>query len=111
MCYLCIHDHGSLTEKLNHHSLFVDVAGESRIDAVGVPEQVVGLMLHVIAKSTTDETRYRSGRAKTSTKYNVIYSVGQLQNINPGRLLRALYTVGNDHKRSRYDRIRNNTIV
>jgi hypothetical protein len=48
-CYLCVHDQGELNEKYKHHSLFIDVAGESRGDAMGEIDQLCGLMLHVTA--------------------------------------------------------------
>jgi hypothetical protein len=40
-CYLCVHDQGELIEKYKHYSLFVDVAGESRGDAIWVNRSIM----------------------------------------------------------------------
>ncbi len=34
-CYLCVHNQNESAEKQKHHSLFVGVAGESRVDEMG----------------------------------------------------------------------------
>jgi hypothetical protein len=78
-CYLCVHDQGELIEKYKHHSLFVDVAGESRGDAMGEIDQLCGLMLHVTANST-GKTEFCHGKAMVSGKKGSIYLVGQLTN-------------------------------
>ena len=78
-CYLCVHDQGELIEKHRHHSLFVDVAGESRGDVMVDIDQLCGLMLHATANST-GKTRFCDGKAMVSGKKDLIYYVGQLTN-------------------------------
>ena len=78
-CYLCVHNQGELIEKYKHHSLFVDVAGESRSGATGEIDQLCGLMLHVTANST-GKTEFCHGKAMVSGEKGSIYLVGQLTN-------------------------------
>ncbi len=60
------HDQGELIEKYKH-SLFVDVAGGSRGDAMGEIDQLCGLMLHVTANST-GKIEFCHGKAMVSGK-------------------------------------------
>ncbi len=79
-CYLCVHDQSELIEKSKHHSLFVDVASESRTNAMGEIDQLCGLMLHVTANST-DKREFCHGKAIVSGKKGSIHLIGQLTNI------------------------------
>lgn len=51
-CYLCVHDHGESIEKYKHHSLFVDLAGESRGDTMDEIDRLCGFMLDMPVNST-----------------------------------------------------------
>lgn len=97
-CYLCVHDQGELIEKYKHHSLLVDVAGESRGVAMSELDHLCGLMLHVTANST-GKTEFCHGKAKVSEKSGSIYLVGQLTNTQyrtPGQWASHLQNIVSD---------------
>ena len=99
-CYICIHKQGELIEKKRHHSLFIDVAGESHFHTNGELIRLIGLMLHVTAKPLTGKTKYRHGRAKIKPYIDQVYPVGQMFNperLSPPRWAINLMAVVSDH--------------
>ncbi len=56
-CSLCIHNQNESVEKQKHHSVIVDVAGETHVDQAGSIGQLIGLMMH--------------GSKKVSSKFGV----------------------------------------
>lgn len=79
-CYLCVHYQGESVDKQKHHSLIVDVPGETKFNDNGEIDMIAGLMLHVTAKPATGQTKYRHGRVKIIRNQNLIFTVGQSNN-------------------------------
>jgi hypothetical protein len=88
--YICIHHQGECTEKQKHHSVFIDVVGETQLDDKGGIVRLIGLMLHVTAEPRTSRTKYCHGRAEIIPNQDLIYTVGRLYNPShiPGRPIR-----------------------
>ncbi len=61
ICYLCVHNQGDVAENQKHHSLYIDVGGETCHNNTGSIVKLVALMLHLTAKLSTLRTKYRHG--------------------------------------------------
>ncbi|CAF2498984.1 unnamed protein product [Rotaria sp. Silwood2] len=81
MCYLCVHQQGESMDKQKHHSLIVDVTGETRLNNKGTIEELIELMVHVTAKAKADETKYHYGRVTIAPDEDLIHIVDRLYNI------------------------------
>ncbi|CAF1528064.1 unnamed protein product [Adineta ricciae] len=98
-CYLYVHDQGELIEKHKHHSLSVDVAGESRVSVTGEIDKLCGVMLHVTANST-GKSQFGHGKAMVSGRKGSIYFIGQLANTRyeiPGEWVSHLINAGEEN--------------
>lgn len=79
-CYLCVHEQKELSEKQKHHSLIIDVSGETRFDIKGSIDKLIGYMLHVTANPLTGRTKYCYGRVEICGNNESIHTVGRLNN-------------------------------
>ncbi len=76
--YLCVHSQNELAVKRKHNSLFIDAAGEFIVDNMGSIHQLIGLMLHVTAKSSTGRTKFCHGKSTITEKKDSVHIVGKL---------------------------------
>ena len=79
-CYICVHHQSECIDKQNHHSIIIDVAGETQLDDKGEVVQLIGLMLHTTADTKTGRTQYCHGRAVIIPNQDLIFTIGQLYN-------------------------------